>query len=149
MFLEEIEFISAQPKGFAQAVSRPLLFWKMAVHRQSFSLDQPCTDAHLSQISEWIPDWRVMAPFLGLRQQDALGYVPQDSGSPAQTGMAMLNLWKETHGQAASYNRLAEAFRQCDRYDLADRVSELHTQVADRRSSIGEKIVVCWTSLQK
>ena len=129
---------------FAQAVSRPLLLWKMAVYRQSLSLDQPCTDAHLSQISEWIPDWKVMAPFLGLTQEDELGYVPQDSaaGSPAQTGIAMLNVWKEIHGQAATYNRLAEAFRQCDRYDLVERVSELQTQAADRSSSIGEKIVV-------
>ena len=110
-------------------------------------MDQSCSDAHLSLISEWIPDWRVMAPFLGLgTREDELGYVARDDSSASpisstQTGMAMLNAWREMHGPGATYGRLAHAFIQCGRHDLAERVSELQAQVTDRTSSsIGEII---------
>ena len=102
--------------------------------------NQPCSDAHLSLISEWIPDWIVMAPFLGLGTQDELGCFAQDGSSAyissTQTGMAMLSAWKERHGYGATYGRLAHSFIQCGRRDLAERVSQLQTsQVTDRTSS--------------
>ena len=116
----------------------------MAVHQQAafLSWDQPCSDDHLSLISEWIPDWREMATFLGLiSQEEELGY--QDSAPTPQTGMAMLKAWKEKHGPAATYSRLTDAFRQCGRQDLVERVSRLLV-AADRSetsSSIGQELV--------
>ena len=111
----------------------------MEVHPQSVSLDQPCSDAHLSLVSEWVPDWRDMSPFLGLTREDELGYASQGSSAPpTQTGMAMLNVWKEIHGARATYNRLAEAFRQCGRRDLAERVSELQAQPVSNRTHKGK-----------
>ena len=102
------------------------------------TMDQPCTDAHLSQISEWILDWRAVAPFLGLEiQEDEVGYQDDSSAfiSSTRTGMAMLNAWKERYGPGATYGRLAHDFRQCGRLDLAERVSELQAQVPDQTSS--------------
>ena len=109
----------------------------MASHSQatsSSSWDQPCSDAHLAQISQWIPDWRELAPFLGLTDVDErtiLGYAPDSV--PVQR-MGMLRTWSQRHGQAATYNRLADAFWRCGRVDLVERVSQL----ANQRTSIGE-----------
>ena len=120
----------------------------MAAHGQQASCDQPCSDDHLSQISEWIPDWKEIAPFLGLiTQEDELGYAPSLDSAPTQTGMAMLMAWKERHGPAATYSRLADAFRQCGRQDHVERVSQLLHVAAARRetsSSIGEECFMCF-----
>ena len=78
-----------------------------------------------------------MAPFLGL-------IAHQDSDS-TQTGVAMLKAWKEKHGPAATYGKLADTFRQYGRQDLVERVSQLLHVAIDRRetrSSIGEE---CFT----
>ena len=89
------------------------------------SWDRPCSDAHLAQISQWIADWREMAPFLGLTrtdEQNILGYAP--NSVPAQR-TEMLRTWKQSRGAAATYSRLADAFRQCNKQALVDCVFEL------------------------
>ena len=101
-------------------------------------MDQPCTDAHLSLISEWIPDWSTVAPFLSLQtQEDKVCSHDHSSGfiSSTQTGMVMLNAWKVRYGPEASYGRLAHGFRQCGRHDLAERVNELQAQVLSDQAS--------------
>ena len=95
------------------------------------SWDQPCLDSDLVEISQLIHDWKEIAPVLGLTRTDEeniIGYPP--NSLPAQR-MAMLWTWRERHGLAATYSRLADAFRQCGRQDLVERVSVL----ADRRET--------------
>ena len=113
----------------------------MAANNSDFSLswDQPCSDVHFFEISQLIHDWREIAPVLGLTQTDEeniLGYAP--NSVPVQRRM-LLRTWRQRHGPAATYSRLADAFRQCGRQDLVERVSVL----VDRRetsSSTGEPI---------
>ena len=99
---------------------------RMASHSQATSSwDQPCSDAHLAQISQWIPDWRELAPFLGLtkvEEQNILGYAL--TSVPAQR-MEMLRTWNEKQGRKATYSRLADAFRLCNKQALVDCLSEL------------------------
>ena len=95
------------------------------------SLDQPCSDSDLFEISQLIHDWREIAPALGLTQADEqiiFGYAP--NSVPAQK-ITMLRTWGQRHGPAATYSRLANAFRQCGKQDLVERVSVL----ADRRKT--------------
>ena len=100
----------------------------MASHSQatsSSSWDQPCSDAHLAQISQWIPDWRELAPFLGLtdvEEQNIIGYPP--TSVPVQR-MRMLMTWRQKQRTMATYNRLADALRLCNKEILVDRLSEL------------------------
>ena len=102
--------------------------------------DQPCSDAHFFEISQLIHDWREIAPVLGLTQtdeQNILGCAP--NSVPSQR-MTMLRTWRQRHGPAATYSRLADAFRLCGRQDLVECVSVL----VNRREislSIGEPIV--------
>ena len=100
----------------------------MASHSQATSSslwDQPCSDAHLAQISQWIADWREVAPFLGLTDVDErtiLGYAPDSV--PVQR-MRMLRTWRQKQGTMATYTSLADAFRLCNKQALVDCLSEL------------------------
>ena len=99
----------------------------MAADHQSLS----CLDSDLVEISQLIHDWREIAPFLRLTQtdeEDIIGYSP--NSVPVQRRM-MLTTWKKRHGSAATYSRLANAFGQCGRQELVERVSVL----VDRRET--------------
>lgn len=89
------------------------------------SLLKECSEEHLYQISQLIAEWKEVAPALGLTQQDEvdiLGYAP--SSVPTQR-LHMLRMWRQKNGTAATYQRLADAFRICARQDLVDKISEL------------------------
>ena len=100
----------------------------MAANHQSLSfmsLDLPCLDSDLVEISQLIHDWREIAPVLGLTQTDEeniIGYSPNSVPVQRRT---MLTTWRKRHGPAATYSRLANAFRQCGRQELVERVSVL------------------------
>ena len=100
----------------------------MASHRQATSSswwDQPCSYADLAQISQWIPEWRELAPFLELtdvEEQNILGYPP--TSVPVQR-TRMLMTWRQRQGSMATYSRLADAFISCNKQGLVDRLSEL------------------------
>ena len=109
----------------------------MATSQGLSSLDRQCLDSDLFTISQFIHDWREFAPALGLTQADdqvILGYAPYNV---AVQKLTMLRMWSQRQGPGATFSRLAEAFRQCGRLDLVERVSQL----ADRRTSIGEPSV--------
>ena len=78
------------------------------------------------EISQLIHDWREIAPVLGLTQTDEeniiAGYSPNSVPVQRRT---MLTTWRKRHGPAATYSRLANAFRQCGRQELVERVSVL------------------------
>ena len=84
-----------------------------------------CSDEHLHQISLLIAEWKEVAPALGLTQQDEAditGYAPLSV--PVQR-LHMLRMWRQRNGIAATYQRLADAFRNCARQDLVDKINEL------------------------
>ena len=84
-----------------------------------------CSNEHLHQISQLIAEWKEVAPALGLTQQDEAdiaGYAP--FSVPAQK-VHMLRIWRQKNGTTATYQRLADAFRNCARQDLMDKISEL------------------------
>ena len=106
------------------------------------SLSKECSDEHLYQISQLIADWKEVAPALRLTQQDEadiLGYAPS---SVSAQRLYMLRKWREKYGTAATYQRLSDAFRNCARQDLVDKISELvHTSSLSRTLGEAHQIV--------
>ena len=106
------------------------------------SLSKECSDEHLYQISQLIADWKEVAPALRLTQQDEadiLGYAPS---SVSAQRLYMLRKWREKYGTAATYQRLSDAFRNCARQDLVDKISELvHTSSLYRTLGEAHQIV--------
>ena len=87
--------------------------------------NQPCSDAHLAELSKSIYGWEEISPFLGLTKiddEDIITCYPRSA--PAQR-IAMLRTWREKYGTDATYTRLAAAFQQCNRRDLLEKISEL------------------------
>ena len=99
--------------------------------------DEPCSDSHLVLISKWIPEWKEVAPFLELTSVDEVNIFEYCPRSTQVQRIKMLRTWREKHGKDATYKRLAEAFKDCDRQDLADKLSELITEENSSRSLSG------------
>ena len=87
--------------------------------------DQPCSDEHLCIIAQSIAEWKGIAPFLGIKATDEVEIAY--SGPVIAQKVAMLRKWKQSLGAEATYKKLAEAFRRCNRKDLVDKISELLT----------------------
>ena len=87
--------------------------------------DQKCLNDHLIHISTMIAQWRDIAPFLGLTpadEQNVIGYPP----IPIQRQrIEMLYKWSEKEGDKATYRKLAERFKQCERQDIVDEIKKL------------------------
>ena len=99
-----------------------------------------CSDEHLHQISQLIVEWKEVAPVLGLTEQDETeitGYAP--FSIPAQK-LHMLRMWKRKNGTAATYQNLADAFKNCAEKGLVDKISELvsaaQQKLTDNTSSV-------------
>ena len=89
------------------------------------SLWKECSDEHLHQISQLIAEWKEVAPALGLSQQDEADITGHAPLSVPVQRLHMLRMWRQKNGTAATYQRLADAFRNCARQDLVDKISEL------------------------
>ena len=83
-----------------------------------------CSDEHLHQISQLIAEWKEVAPALGLTQPDEVDITGYALSVPVQR-LHMLRIWRQRNGTAATYQRLADAFRNCARQDLVDKISKL------------------------
>ena len=87
--------------------------------------NQPCSEKHLLAISEKIPQWQTVAPYLGLTETEEaniVGAIPR----PIQTQrLEMLRIWKQKLGEKATYSELAKVFKSCHRQDLVDMISRL------------------------
>ena len=102
---------------------------------------QPCSDKHLYTISQKITEWQDIAPFLDLTAADEEDIVGSTSTRPVQAQkMRMLRIWKRKLGVKATYEKLAEAFWNCGRQDLVDKIDELLTE--DQSSSSGIYIYI-------
>ena len=104
--------------------------------------NQPCSDAHLAELSQSISGWEEISPFLGLTKiddEDIVRCYPYSA--PAQR-VAMLRTWREKHGSDATYNRLAAAFQQCNRKYFLEKISELITAEEKDKSSCEQSDLV-------
>ena len=98
------------------------------------SLSKECSDKHLYQISKLIADWKEVAPELRLTQQDEADILEYAPYSVSTQRITMLRKWRQKYGTAATYQRLSDAFRDCGRQDLVDKISELvHTSSLSRK----------------
>ena len=105
-----------------------------------FLLDQPCLDSDLIEISQLINDWREIAPFLGLTETDEQNILEYAPNSVPGQRITMLRTWRQRHGPAATYGRLADSFRQYGRQDLVERLSVLVNR-KETSSSTGEPLL--------
>ena len=90
-------------------------------------LNQKCSNDHLIHISKLIAQWRDIAPSLGLTpadEQDIIGDAPQ---SIQRQRIGMLYKWSVKEGDNATYQKLAEIFKQCERQDIVDEIKRLVT----------------------
>ena len=98
-------------------------------------INKPCSEKHLAKISLSISDWRGISPFLDLTEadeQEILGTVPHLSVRSQK--IAMLRQWKKRQGTNATYERLCQAFRECEMSDLVEEVQKLLTESSNSSS---------------
>ena len=81
-------------------------------------LKEPCTEAHLSTIALWLPDWQIAAPHLGV-SADA-----HDATSQQEKNRYVLNQWKQRFAFKATYKCLVEVLLEVGR-DVAEEVCSL------------------------
>ena len=112
------------------------------------SLNKLCSDEHLHQISLLIAEWRDFAPALGLTQPDEAEISGRAPLSVPAQRLHMLRLWKQKNGTAATYQRLADAFRNCVRQDLVDKISEL-VSAAQQESTESASAAVASSAAQQ
>ena len=103
--------------------------------------DQQCSDEHLHQISQSIPEWKEVAPELGLTATDEAnitGYAP--SSVPAQR-TRMMRTWSQRKGEEATYRNLHDTFTKCDRKDVTIVIKKLVSEAssASERSELGSE----------
>ena len=97
-------------------------------------LQQQCSDEHLVSLSMLVSDWTAISPHLGLTridEEDIIEYAPR---SVATQRIAMLRKWREKNGAAATYKKLCDVFRKCERQDLVDKIRLLLTSAWTCRS---------------
>ena len=80
---------------------------------------EPCTEAHLSTIALWLPDWQIAAPHLGA---SADAHV---STNQQEKNRYVLNQWKQRFAFKATYKHLVEVLLTVGRADVAEEVCSL------------------------
>ena len=97
-------------------------FFKLMSKCPPAKFKQPCSEEHLRVIAQKIAIWQGIAPYLALTEVDDANI---ESHHPSLQSLAMLRKWKQKLGKKATYKKLADAFRQCERQDLVEMISEL------------------------
>ena len=100
------------------------------------ALQQLCKDRHLRKLAQSLPDWRGVAPFLGLSEAEE-NMIEEEHTSALGRRIAVLRKWREKHGKKATYERLAKVFCDMGNAALADDVAKVLLQ-SERDSSEGE-----------
>lgn len=83
------------------------------------ALKESCTEAHLSMIALWLPDWQMVAPHLGVSAD------VHDSTNQQEKNQYILNQWKQRFAFKATYKRLVEVLLEIGRADVAEKVCSL------------------------
>ena len=87
--------------------------------------NQPCSEDHFLHVSKHIAEWTEIAPYLEVTPTDVASIRQHDSTSLSAQTLGMLRKWRQKHGTEATYKRLADAFRKCERQDLVEKICEL------------------------
>ena len=99
-------------------------------------LQQLCKDRHLRKLAQSLPDWRGVAPFLGLSEAEE-NMIEEEHTPALGRRIAVLRKWREKHGKKATYERLAKVFWDMGNAALADDVAKVLLQ-SEPDSSEGE-----------
>ena len=86
-------------------------------------LDQPCRDKHLSEISDLIPRWEELTPYLDLTDVEVED-INKTNSSPMLCRRAMLKVWKQKKGKNATYRKLAKILASQGRRNVAETLCE-------------------------
>ena len=100
------------------------------------ALQQLCKDRHLQKLALSLPDWRGVAPFLGLSEAEE-NMIEEEHSPALGRRIAVLRKWRQKHGKKATYERLAKVFWDMGNAALADDVAKLLLQ-NEPNSSEGE-----------
>ena len=107
-------------------------------------MDSTCTDAHLVKIASHVDQWRAIAPSLGLSPADESAILGEAPHSVRTQRMAMLRRWRQKLGRAATYEKLCQAFEDCERTDLVELVQQLVTNSSYSEGSERRGKLVYW-----
>ena len=91
------------------------------------ALQQLCKDRHLQKLALSLPDWRGVAPFLGLSEAEE-NMIEEEHSPALGRRIAVLRKWRQKHGKKATYERLAKVFWDMGNAALANDVAKLLLQ---------------------
>ena len=101
------------------------------------ALQQLCKDRHLRKLAQSLPDWRGVAPFLGLSEAEE-NMIEEEHTPALGRRIAVLRKWREKHGKKATYERLAKVFCDMGNAALADDVAKVLLQSEPDSSEASE-----------
>ena len=82
-------------------------------------LDQPCREKHLAELSDSIPRWEELTPYLDLTDVEVED-IKETNSTPKLRRRALLKEWKQKRGKKATYRKLAKILASHDRRDVAE-----------------------------
>ena len=82
-------------------------------------LDGPCQENHLNEISDSIPRWEELTPYLDLTDVEVED-IKVTNSTPKLRRRAMLKVWKQKEGKKATYRELAKLLASQGRRDVAE-----------------------------
>ena len=87
-------------------------------------LDRPCQEKHLNEISDSIPRWEELTPYLDLTDVEVED-IKETNSTPKLRRRALLKVWKQKKGKKATYRELAKLLASQGRRDVAETLCEM------------------------
>ena len=90
------------------------------------SLDRECTDQHITDLSQHLDKWKILASYLELTQPE-VDEVDSDGKYEREKRLKILQKWKRKFAYKATYRKLIHALLNSavGRADLAQKVCEM------------------------
>lgn len=102
-------------------------------HNADTSLwDEPCSDQSLEQISQYIDEWKMIAPMLKLTPEDMKEIIGNPSFPVSSQKVRMLKRWrqKQRSMMMATYQKLADTLMEYGKQDLVKKITGLVVNAA-------------------
>ena len=87
-------------------------------------LDKHISDDHFCEIALCMTEWKAVAPFLGLDDND-VDAIEQEQKSEQVRRLKALKKWKSKYGCKATYRKLVVVLLKLSKADVADEVCRL------------------------
>ena len=87
-------------------------------------LDRPCQEKHLNEISDSIPRWEELTPYLDLTDVEVED-IKETNSIPKLRRRAMLKVWKQKKGKKATYRELAIILASQGRRNVAETLCDM------------------------